>query len=91
MTSYIFFFSCEKATGELFAWGSGRGGKLGFGNIQDRYMPLKVGPLQDREVVSVACDELHSAVVTGEIFIQYPLKGFCICYMKRGQTFYALC
>lgn len=91
MISYVFFFFREKATGELFAWGSGRGGKLGFGNIQDRYMPLKVGPLQDREVVSVACDELHSAVVTGEICIQYPLKGFCIYYMKRGQTFHALC
>ena len=53
-------------------------------------MPLKVGPLQDREIVSIACNGLHSAVVTGEVSIQYSLKEFCICYMKRGQTFHAL-
>lgn len=50
--------------GEIFAWGSGRGGKLGMNNIQDRYMPLKIGPLTDKVVVSVGCSELHSAVVT---------------------------
>lgn len=44
--------------------GSGRGGKLGD-NIHDRYMPLKIGSLVDKKVVSIDCSELHSAAVTG--------------------------
>ncbi len=57
------------ASGELFAWGSGRGGKLGYGNIQDRFTPLKVGCLADEKVACISCNELHSAAVTGDTFV----------------------
>jgi len=54
------------AIGELFSWGSGRGGKLGFGNIQDRFTPLKVGILEEKQITAISCSELHSALVTAE-------------------------
>lgn len=63
----IFILLVSTVTGETFSMGSGRGGKLGD-NIHDRYMPLKVGSLVDKKVVSIDCSELHSAVVTGILF-----------------------
>ena len=51
--------------------GSGRGGKLGD-DIQDRFMPLKIGSLAEKKIVALSCSELHSAVVTGMwYFIKY--------------------
>ncbi|XP_065053483.1 uncharacterized protein LOC135682495 isoform X2 [Rhopilema esculentum] len=54
------------SAGELFSWGCGRGGKLGHGDIQDRFTPLRVGALSEEKVVGISCHELHSAVVTAE-------------------------
>eukprot|EP00794_Sanderia_malayensis_P003524 gene3523-4025_t len=58
------------SSGELFSWGSGRGGKLGFGNIQDRFTPLKVATLADKKITCIACNELHSAAINadGELY-----------------------
>ena len=57
-------------SGETFSWGSGRGGKLGVGNILDHYMPLKIGALADKIISYIACNDLHSAVITstGELY-----------------------
>ncbi|XP_057294266.1 uncharacterized protein LOC130622774 [Hydractinia symbiolongicarpus] len=76
-------------TGEIFGWGSGRGGKLGMNNIQDRYMPLQIGALLEKQVVSIACSELHSAVVTstGELFTfgrAGPRLGYTIKDRKQS-------
>ena len=54
----------------MFSWGSGRGGKLGLKNILDRYMPLKIGTFENTNVVSISCNELHSAAVTGKFYDQ---------------------
>ena len=59
------FFS---ASGELFSWGCGRGGKLGHGDIQDRFTPLKVRAFSKEKVICISCHELHSAAVTGKYF-----------------------
>ena len=53
------------ASGELFSWGCSRGGKLGHGDVQDRFTPLKVRALSGVKVICVSCHELHSAAVTG--------------------------
>jgi len=54
------------SSGELFSWGCGRGGKLGHGDIQDRFTPFKVRAFSNEKVICISCHELHSAAVTAE-------------------------
>ena len=54
-------------TGEVFSWGSGIYGRLGHGNLRDRFSPLMIGaPLRGMGVTNIACHEFHSAAVCGE-------------------------
>ena len=54
-------------TGEVFTWGSGTYGRLGHGNLRDRFSPLMIGvPLREIGVTFIACHEYHSAAVAGK-------------------------
>ena len=55
--------------GHLYAFGLGKGGRLGLGDDQPQQCPLPtrvLGPLQRRQVVSVAAAENHSLCVTSQ-------------------------
>ena len=55
--------------GHLYAFGLGKGGRLGLGDDQSQQYPLPkrvLGPLQRRQVVSVAAAENHSLCVTSQ-------------------------
>ena len=54
-------------SGEVYSWGSGFYGRLGHGNLRDRFSPLMIGaPLRGQAVTYIACHEFHSAAVCGE-------------------------
>ncbi len=60
------------ATGALFTWGEGRGGKLGLGHDQDQPVPLRVRHgLEGQVAVAVACGDDCTAALTesGELFM----------------------
>ena len=41
-------FSLALSThGEVFSWGSGKYGRLGHGNLRDRFLPLMIGYFSD--------------------------------------------
>ena len=54
-------------TGEVFSWGSGVCGRLGHGNLRDRFSSTddRSAP-QGMGVTNIACHEFHSAAVCGE-------------------------
>ncbi len=59
--------------GHVYAFGLGKGGRLGLGDDQPQQCPLPkrvLGPLQRRQVVGVAAAENHSLCVTsqGDVF-----------------------
>lgn len=54
------------ATGEVYAWGWGRYGNLGVGELTDRLLPTKVQGLAGRVIDRVACGWRHSLVVDKE-------------------------
>lgn len=54
-------------TGEVFTWGSGTYGRLGHGNLRDRFSPLMIGvPFRGIGITFIACHEYHSAAVAGK-------------------------
>jgi alpha-tubulin suppressor-like RCC1 family protein len=58
--------------GELFTWGSGRHGRLGHGDVEDRHVPTQVqGELSGKRVVEVSGGGYHTAAVTevGELYV----------------------
>lgn len=60
------------ATGAVYAWGEGRGGKLGLGHDQDQPLPQRVRHgLEGRVVTAVACGDDCTAALTegGELFM----------------------
>lgn len=59
--------SSLSVAGEVYSWGSGFYGRLGHGNLRDRFSPLMIGaPLRGQAVTYIACHEFHSAAVCGE-------------------------
>lgn len=62
--------SCTAAVtfeGHLYIWGSGHGGRLGFGNENDVSQPTQLlGPLRDKVVVQVSVGENHVACLTSD-------------------------
>ena len=54
------------ASGEVFTWGSGSYGRLGHGNLRDRFSPLMIGGvLRGVGITFIACHEFHSVAVAG--------------------------
>ncbi|KAK6933071.1 Regulator of chromosome condensation, RCC1 [Dillenia turbinata] len=43
------------STNEVFAWGRGANGRLGYGDIEDQKSPTLVEALKDRHVKSISC------------------------------------
>uniref|UniRef100_A0A182QWD0 HECT-type E3 ubiquitin transferase n=1 Tax=Anopheles farauti TaxID=69004 RepID=A0A182QWD0_9DIPT len=58
------------ATGDVFSWGNGEGGRLGHGDTNGREMPTRIMALADRQVVGVFCGSSYSAAITatGELY-----------------------
>ena len=55
----------------MFSWGAGTHGRLGHGNLRDRFSPLMVDtPLRGLDIVQIACYEYHSAVLSGKCDIE---------------------
>lgn len=52
------------STGLLYSWGSGRAGKLGHGDWEDRFTPLMVKFFEKFYVEFCAAGDAHSAVLT---------------------------
>lgn len=67
------------ATGVLYTWGEGRGGKLGLGHDQDRSRPARLtqGGLGGQCVVAVACGDDCTAAITasGTLYMWGWLPG----------------
>ena len=60
------------ATGALYTWGEGRGGKLGLGHDQDQSVPQRVRHgLEGQCMVAVACGDDCTAALTdgGELYM----------------------
>ena len=52
--------------GRIFTWGAGHYGRLGQGNLRDRYSPLWVdNPLRGIHITHIACYDSHSAAISG--------------------------
>eukprot|EP00117_Sycon_ciliatum_P037423 scpid39914/ scgid0031/ Probable E3 ubiquitin-protein ligase HERC4; HECT domain and RCC1-like domain-containing protein 4 len=67
----IALIESDDEDGEIYSWGSGQYGRLGHGNLHDRFLPLRVaGDLSGVDIVHIACGEFHSAAVSdkGELF-----------------------
>ena len=63
--------------GEVYSWGSGQYGRLGHGNLHDRFLPLRISsPLDSVDAVHVACGEFHSAVVSGELHAAHAYREY---------------
>lgn len=58
--------SLAAVDGELWAWGSGRNGRLGLGRSGNVSTPMQVGAAADKRIVFVACGEAHSGAVDAE-------------------------
>jgi E3 ubiquitin-protein ligase HERC2 len=54
-----------KETGQVYAWGSGSNGKLGFGTEYDVKIPREVEFLKGQEIVQLSAGGYHSAAVNG--------------------------
>jgi alpha-tubulin suppressor-like RCC1 family protein len=54
---------CITASGELYAWGSGRG-LLGLSDSEDRKVPTLVDALQGIEIIDIACGYDHSLALS---------------------------
>ena len=59
---YYSFFTISE-DGSVFSWGSGYGGCLGQGHLRDRFTPLRIAALHGKDVMEIACNELHSVAV----------------------------
>jgi len=58
------------ASGQIFAWGCGDNGRLGTGDLLDRWSPSRVSTLRKHHAVDISAGTWHSACVT----IVPPLK-----------------
>ena len=79
-------------TGEVYSWGSGFYGRLGHGNLRDRFSPLMIGaPLRGLAVTYIACHEFHSAAVCGEAATAADgvcWEGVCVCLCRQRGALY---
>lgn len=75
--------------GRLFAFGLGKGGRLGTGDENHRALPTRIlGPLSKRIVTSIACAENHSLCSTGEftlIYFVHILLNIFLCTLNLSQ------
>ena len=53
--------------GALFSWGSGRDGRLGHGDYEDRWQPTQVKALSGGCCVTAAAGDAHSIAVVEEV------------------------
>ncbi len=69
--------TCAVADGEVFCWGTGTYGKLGYGGTDQRDTPVKaVGGLNGKTASSVSVGERHSCAVA---------NGSAYCWGDRTQ------
>lgn len=79
--------------GRIFTWGAGHYGRLGQGNLRDRYSPLWVdNPLRGIHITHIACYDSHSAAISedGDLYTwgrAGPYLGYNIDSGKTKQVF----
>ncbi|XP_058055381.1 probable E3 ubiquitin-protein ligase HERC2 [Anopheles bellator] len=58
------------ATGDVFSWGAGDGGRLGHGDTSAKELPTRIVALSERQVTGVFAGASYSAAVTstGELY-----------------------
>ncbi|ETN64680.1 hect E3 ubiquitin ligase [Anopheles darlingi] len=58
------------ATGDVFSWGNGEGGRLGHGDTSSKDIPTRIVALAERQVTGVFCGSSYSAAITaaGELY-----------------------
>lgn len=54
-------YACLAQTGELYLWGSGAQGQLGFGDCLDVLSPKLLRPVPSKAVQAVSCGSQHTA------------------------------
>ena len=69
------------ASGELFTWGRGAGGRLGLGHTEDQLTPALVTALKPNKIVDAACGcgSAHTLAVTD--------LGQLLEFRKRSERF----
>eukprot|EP01088_Endostelium_zonatum_P016117 TRINITY_DN4225_c0_g1_i1.p1 TRINITY_DN4225_c0_g1~~TRINITY_DN4225_c0_g1_i1.p1 ORF type:complete len:936 (+),score=205.63 TRINITY_DN4225_c0_g1_i1:53-2860(+) len=62
---------CLTASGEVYVWGEGTGGRLGLGDHNDRTEPTLVPVLKDMKIIQVQCGYFHSCALTdtGAVYV----------------------
>ena len=74
------------ASGELYTWGLGKGGRLGHGDERDYKTPTLVEALQDTPVLRAVCgEEATAAVVANAAGARFKVSGA----KAKGRTFEA--
>ncbi|KFB50142.1 hypothetical protein ZHAS_00018200 [Anopheles sinensis] len=58
------------ASGDVFSWGNGEGGRLGHGDTIAKEQPTRIAALAERQVTGVFCGASYSAAITanGELY-----------------------
>uniref|UniRef100_A0A182IU73 HECT-type E3 ubiquitin transferase n=1 Tax=Anopheles atroparvus TaxID=41427 RepID=A0A182IU73_ANOAO len=58
------------ASGNVFSWGNGEGGRLGHGDTVTKEVPTRIVALAERQVTGVFCGASYSAAITatGELY-----------------------
>jgi alpha-tubulin suppressor-like RCC1 family protein len=60
-------YTLARGSSGVWAWGCGSGGKLGLGDVHDRFEPILIPKLRGRAVVQIVASTWHSMAL-----VQYP-------------------
>jgi alpha-tubulin suppressor-like RCC1 family protein len=70
------------AAGELFTWGYGGGGELGYGDFIDQVVPRRVEALRDACVVAVAAARTRDGSVFGwGLIVELGMPGTAVAVL----------
>ncbi|KAF9625974.1 hypothetical protein IFM89_028360, partial [Coptis chinensis] len=62
---------------EVYTWGKGANGRLGHGDIDDKYTPTLVESLKDKQVKSVVCGSKFTAVICLHKWVSSADNSIC--------------
>eukprot|EP00761_Pharyngomonas_kirbyi_P008830 gb/GECH01008842.1/.p1 GENE.gb/GECH01008842.1/~~gb/GECH01008842.1/.p1 ORF type:complete len:616 (+),score=180.08 gb/GECH01008842.1/:1-1848(+) len=58
--------ACITEEGQVFIWGSGECGQLGFGNTDNEPLPAQLKSLDEKHITQIACGENHTIALSGD-------------------------
>lgn len=50
----------------VYSWGNGADGRLGHGDDTEHLVPMQLGSLSNKKVISVACGSEHSCIIADD-------------------------